>query len=169
MIGSAPDAKIYAFRVFGSTAEPSKSSIILDAIDRIIELKTKENVDIRVANFSLGRRTIYAGLDDFDQEFEMLLAKGIVPVVSTGNAGPAFLTTASPASAFSAIAVGAGSLAHQDRITGDVGFFASRERGHTATIRSRANGVVQLTGTPRGRPSGTERQRKMSTSLRHLH
>ena len=88
-------------------------------------------MDIRVANFSLGRRTIYAGLDDFDQEFEMLLANGIVPVVSTGNAGPALLTTASPASAFSAIAVGAGSPVHQDRITGDVGFFGKAGKGDT--------------------------------------
>ena len=114
MIGSAPDAQIYAFRVFGSTAAPSNTATILTAINRIIELKTAENIDIRVANFSLGRRTIYAGLDDFDQAFEVLLAAGIVPVVSTGNAGPALLTTTSSASAFSAIAVGAGSLAHQE-------------------------------------------------------
>ncbi len=130
MIGSAPDAQIYALRVFGNLAA-SSTATILEAIDRIIELKTVELVDIRVANFSLGRRTIYAGLDDFDQEFEILLANGIVPIVSTGNAGPALLTTASPASAFSAIAVGAGSLVHQDRIVGDVGFFGAPGPGDT--------------------------------------
>ena len=131
MIGSAPDASIYAFRVFGNTSGPSDTATILTAVNRIIELKIEEDVNIRVANFSLGRRTIYAGLDDFDQAFERLLAEGIVPVVSIGNAGPALLTTASPASAFSAIAVGAGSLAHQDRIVGDVGFFNAAGAGNT--------------------------------------
>ena len=124
IVGSAPGAQIYMIKVFVDSLTPTPSSVILSAVDHIIFLK-REGVDIQVANLSLGTRTLYAGKSVFDMAHDALLKAGIVPVASAGNAGPALLTIASPASAYSSIAVGAGSLAHQERIAADVGFFNS--------------------------------------------
>ena len=121
-IGSAPGAQIYMIKVFVDSFTPTPSSVILLAVDYIIYLKSV-GVNIQVANLSLGTRTLYAGKSVFDIAHDALLEAGIVPVASAGNTGPALLTTASPASSYSSVAVGAGSLAHQERIAADVGFF----------------------------------------------
>ena len=121
-VGSAPGAQIYMIKVFVDSVTPTPSSVILSAIDHIIFLK-REGINIHVANLSLGTRTLYAGMSVFDMAHDALLEAGIIPVASAGNAGPALMTTASPASSYSSVAVGAGSLAHQERIAADVGFF----------------------------------------------
>ena len=121
MIGSAPLASLYAFRVFGPTGG-SPTSTILAAVERLIELKEKFDagqpggVNIQVANMSLGGSTFFAGFDLFDKEVAVMLLKGIVPVVSAGNAGPSSLTVGSPGTSLGVITVGAASLAHNERI-----------------------------------------------------
>jgi subtilisin family serine protease len=121
MIGSAPLASIYAFRVFGPTGG-APTSRILAAIERLIELKEKYDAgdpagrNIQIANMSLGGPTLFAGFDLFDREVSMMLAKGIVPVVAAGNAGPSSLTVGSPGTSFKALTVGAASLVHNERI-----------------------------------------------------
>ncbi len=123
-VGSAPGAQIYMIKVFVDSFTPTPSSVILSAVDYIIFLKG-QGFDIHVANLSLGTQTLYAGRSVFDMAHDALLEAGIIPVASAGNAGPALLTTASPASSYGTIAVGAGSLAHQERIAADVGFFGA--------------------------------------------
>jgi subtilisin family serine protease len=59
--GSVPGAQIYMLKVFVDGVTPSPSSVILDAVNRVIELKTVERVNIQVANLSLGSWTLHAG------------------------------------------------------------------------------------------------------------
>ena len=121
MLGSAPNVKIYALRVFNNVPFPADSSEILDAVNRVIELKV-EGLDIGVVNMSSSRRTLFAGRGIFEEMVDELLEAGIVPVVAVGNSGNSPLTTASPASALTTLGVAAGSLTHQERIAADVFF-----------------------------------------------
>ena len=120
-IGSAPGAQIYMIKVFIDSLTPTPSSIVIAAVDHIIRLK-QSGVNIQVANLSLGTSTLFAGQTGLEFVTDRLLEEGIVPIASAGNAGPALLTTASPASSYSSVAVGAGSSAHQERIAADVSF-----------------------------------------------
>jgi hypothetical protein len=121
MIGTAPMSSIYAFRVFGPTGG-APTSRILAAVERVIELREKFDagvpggVNIQVCNMSLGGPTFFPGRDLFDTAIDAMLAKGIVPVIAAGNAGPSSLTIGSPGSSFSALTVGAASQAHNERI-----------------------------------------------------
>ncbi len=121
MLGSAPNARIYAFRVFDAEALIGDSGDILAAVDRIIELKT-QGVNIGVVNMSLGRRSLFAGNGAFELAVDTLLAHDIVPVIASGNSGPSSMTVASPATGNATLSVGAGSVVHQERILADVLF-----------------------------------------------
>jgi hypothetical protein len=121
MIGTAPNAKIYAFRVFGSSLV-GNSFDILAAIDRIIQLKEEEGVPIGVVNMSLGRRTLFAGRSDFDLFVDVLLDHDILPVIAVGNSGNSSMTIASPGSSFEGLSAGAASVMHQERIAADLIF-----------------------------------------------
>ena len=122
MIGSAPNAKIYALRVFDNDDLRGNSQDILAAVERVIELKNEYGVDIEVVNMSFGRRTFFAGQDLFQLTIDTLLDNDILPVVAVGNSGPSAVTTASPASSIETLAVAAGSVPHQERIIADVFF-----------------------------------------------
>jgi subtilisin family serine protease len=120
LIGSAPETKIYAVRVFGDDLNAgSRVSTIIAAIQHVIE-KRRSGLNIRVCNLSLGKSTFQAGRDLLDKAVDSLLAAGIVPVVAAGDAGAATLTIASPGSAVSAITVGAANFARNERIMRDV-------------------------------------------------
>lgn len=127
MIGSAPLSSIYAFRVFGPSGG-APTSRILAAVERLIELKEKFDagapggVNVQVANLSLGGPTFIAGFDVFDMAVGAMIKKGIVPVVSAGNAGPSSLTVGSPGTSLGVITVGAASHAHNERILRDLQF-----------------------------------------------
>jgi len=125
MIGSAPLSSIYALRVCNGGCP---NSAILAAMDRAIDLRdmyeagTPGGVNIRVANMSLGGPTLFAGHDIFDSAADALVDHDIVLTTSAGNAGPSGLTSGSPASGFSAISVGAASIAGYERIVRDLQF-----------------------------------------------
>lgn len=127
MIGSAPEASIYALRVFGP-AGGAPTSRILQAIDRAIELKELYRAglpggrNIQVVNMSLGGPNLFPGREIFDRAVSSLLDHDIVPVVSASNAGPSGLTIGSPGSSMDAVTVGAASLAHGERIVRDLQF-----------------------------------------------
>jgi subtilisin family serine protease len=127
MIGSAPQASIYAMRVFPPSGA-SPTSWILAAMDRVITLRGNYDArrpggrNIQVVNMSLSGPTLYAGRDLFDTATDQMAKKGIVVVTSAGNAGPAGMTIGGPATSFESLAVGAASLAHNERIVRDLGF-----------------------------------------------
>lgn len=128
LIGSAPAAEIFMVKAFTETATPTTSGVILAAVDVILAARAG-GMNIRVANLSLGTFTLYPGGSALDIAVDALLEAGIVPVVAVGNTGPAVLTAASPSSSRAALAVGAGSAAHQERIAADVGFFGGAGAG----------------------------------------
>jgi serine protease AprX len=127
MIGSAPLAKIYALRVFG-TSNTGATSDILAAIDRVLELKAlhaagdPRGLDIQVVNLSLSGPTLDAGHDLMDTAVDRLVESNIVVVDSAGNAGPSAMTIGSPGSSYASLNVGAASLAHNERILRDLQF-----------------------------------------------
>ena len=121
-IGSAPGSEILMFKVFADSETTSPASLVLFAVDQIIQLKNDDVFNIQVANLSLGQWTLYAGKSPLELAVDALLANGIIPVASAGNTGPALLTTANPASSNASIAVGAGSQASQERVALDVNF-----------------------------------------------
>ncbi len=122
MIGSAPNAKIYALRIFDNEALRGTTEDIVAAIERVLELKNEQGVDIDVVNMSFGRRTFNAGGTFVQLLVDTLLDNDILPVVAAGNSGPSAATTASPASSLESLAVAAGSVPHQERIFADVFF-----------------------------------------------
>lgn len=121
MIGTAPLSSIYALRVFGPSGGAPMSRI-LAAMERAIELRERFDAgqtggsNIQVVNMSLGGPTLSPGHELLDSEADVMLQKGIVPVIAAGNAGPSSITVGSPATSASAITVGAASLAHNERI-----------------------------------------------------
>jgi subtilisin family serine protease len=128
IIGTAPSSSIYAVRVFDTKTAGAPKDRIIAAIEHVIDLRQKYNaglpggLKIEVCNLSLGNTTVAAGRDLLDQSVDALLANGIVPVVASGDAGPATLTIASPASSFSALSVGAAAFAANERIFWEVFF-----------------------------------------------
>src|SRR5262249_30184477 len=118
---------IYVVRVFGTNVNAgAPESRIISAIDHLIDLKLKflqgdpTGINIQICNLSLGNTTLYAGRDVFDQSVDALLANGIVPVVSSGDAGPSGMTVSSPATSLSSVAVGAISPAANERVEQDI-------------------------------------------------
>jgi hypothetical protein len=127
LVGTAPSSSIYAVRVFGvNLAAGAPESRIIAAIDHVIDVRKKFDrgeeggVNIQVCNLSLGKTTLYAGRDLFDRSVDALLTNGIIPVVSAGDAGPSGLTVSSPATSFSAVAVGSVSAAANERVEQDI-------------------------------------------------
>jgi hypothetical protein len=156
MIGTAPEAQIYAVRVFGvgPTAGAPKSRVIA-ALESVIDLRqsfdkygqyTPSNprggYNIKVCNLSFGSSTTYAGHTLLEQEIDEMVENDIVPVVSAGDAGASSLTISSPATSFSALAVGATSPSANDRMLNDfedfsrfgcTGLCGAQERPSTPT------------------------------------
>lgn len=121
MIGTAPSSSLYALRVFGATGG-APTSRILAAMERVIELREKFDAaqfggqNIQVVNMSLGGAALFPGRELLDLEADVMLQKGIVPVIAAGNEGPSSITVGSPGTSASAITVGAANLAHNERI-----------------------------------------------------
>lgn len=105
-VGMAPDAELYAFKVFGDVA--GSTDLVSDAIERALDPNNDLSVDdaVDVINMSLG--------SDFGhpQDPSAISAAnamdlGIVVVASSGNAGTAPYVTGSPAVAENVISVAA--------------------------------------------------------------
>ena len=138
VVGSAPEARIYMIRVVGirdssGNFPRTPKSRIMAAIERVITLRQNFNkfgtlsssnpkggFDIKVCNLSIGTSTINAGNEPLEQLIDKLLDNDIVPVVSAGDAGLSSLTISSPATSFSALAVGATNPAANERVENDV-------------------------------------------------
>ncbi|HET6267419.1 MAG TPA: S8 family serine peptidase, partial [Acidobacteriota bacterium] len=98
VFGSAPKAKIYAIKVFPYPGGASPGSVILAGMDRAIQLRQDFNdhkpggIKIDVANMSLGGPDLFQGFSAEDKLADSMVAVGIQPVISAGNAGPAPFT-----------------------------------------------------------------------------
>ena len=147
MVGTAPDASIYALKVFAAPTPGSTDSAgadtadVLAAMDRTITLKrnfdrgrstapvsgngTEDHpyvynaLNIQVVNMSLGGSSLFPGFEADDLLTLEMLKAGITVVVAAGNDGPNAMTIGSPASGFGALSVGAANDARHVRVAVD--------------------------------------------------
>lgn len=100
MVGVAPEAQIYAYRVFGDT-RPTTDDVILEALERAVE----DGVD--VVNLSLGQARRDVRQDALlPRALDAVAAHGIIPVVAIGNGAAGPFSPGSPGIAKNAITVG---------------------------------------------------------------
>ncbi|MFX0204784.1 MAG: S8 family serine peptidase [Candidatus Hodarchaeota archaeon] len=107
LFGMAPLAQLFAIKAFPTTGAAVPESIIISAIEYAINMKENEGYDVDVISMSLGGPTGFDGRDLEDQTVDYATSIGITVVTSTGNEGPASMTTGSPGTANTAISVGA--------------------------------------------------------------
>lgn len=142
MTGVAPGASIYALKVFPSTGGGASTDTILAAMDRALTLRQNYNagmpsvpvsgsgteedpfkydsLNIQVVNMSLGGPTLAAGREVEDLLSRKMVQAGITLVTSAGNAGPASLTTGTPATGVAAISSAASLTPRHERVFWDV-------------------------------------------------
>ena len=142
MIGVAPGASIYAMKVFPSAGGGAPEDRIIAAMDRAITLKKNflagkpsvpvsgsgteddpfvyDSLNIGVVNMSLGGPTTAAGRDLEDLLTQEMVKVGITLATSSGNAGPAGLTTGSPSTGMGSIASAASLTPAHERIYRDL-------------------------------------------------
>ncbi len=142
LVGVAPAASIYAVKVFPSSGAGAPTDRILAAMDRVITIKKNflsgmpptpvggsgteddpfvyDSLNIEVVNMSLGGPTLEAGRDMEDLLTQEMLNVGITLANSTGNAGPALLTTGSPSTGLAGIASAAANIPAHERIFWDL-------------------------------------------------
>ncbi len=120
LLGNAPFAQLYGIKVFDHTGGSASESIIIAAIERAIDLKLEEGLDVDVINMSLGGWTGYDGRDLEDMTVDAATDAGITVVVAASNDGPTSLTIASPGTANTSVTVGAAALPANVRVFWDV-------------------------------------------------
>ena len=137
LVGMAPDAVIYNYKVLGSTeARDADDFDLAHAIQRALE------DGVRIANVSLGTRAVTNGASREVRACNHAWAKGMAIVKSAGNNGPGEGTITCPGDAEGVIVVGA---------TGRTGKGVQRysSRGRTANGLARPHLVA---------PGGTEQR-----------
>jgi hypothetical protein len=145
MVGVAPGASLYAFKIFNSAGGGAPVSRIAAAMDRAITIRRNFNngvpvapvnpgcgaennpcvynsLPIQVVNMSLGGLTLYAGKDLESQLGREMIKAGITLTTSSGNSGPAAMTSESPATGAGAISSAAASTAPHERVLWDLTF-----------------------------------------------
>ena len=128
LVGIAPEATIYAIKVFPRGGGGAASSIIASAVDHAITKKLQYQagipggLDIDVVNMSLGGAALFDGRSVGERLIDTATRSGIVVVVAAGNEGPAPVSVSSPGTAFSALTVGAASDPVHTRIFWDFYF-----------------------------------------------
>lgn len=106
LLGVAPTSSLYVVKVFDHTGAGVPKSLIMMALEHVIDLK-KSGVDIDVISMSLGGPTLYDGRDPLDELVDYASSLGITVVVAAGNSGPASMTVTSPGTSNTAITVAA--------------------------------------------------------------
>jgi subtilisin family serine protease len=107
LLGMAPQAQLYAVKVFPHTGAGASESRIIAAIEYSISLKLEMGYDVDIISMSLGGPTLFDGRDLEDQTVDYATSVGITVVAAAGNDGPALMTIGSPGTAETAITVAA--------------------------------------------------------------
>ena len=105
--GVAPDAKLYALKVFGAQGS---TNLVVDAIEWAVDPNGDGYIDdhVDVINMSLG--SSFGPSDETDPEYQAIEAAnliGVFVVASAGNAGDQSYVTGSPGNTDSVLAVAA--------------------------------------------------------------
>jgi len=105
--GIAPEANMYAVKVFSAFGGGSPNSRINLAIEHVIDEKLSGGVDSDVINMSLGGASLADGKTMQEKLVDAATDAGITVVISAGNDGPAPTTVGAPGTAYSAVTVAA--------------------------------------------------------------
>lgn len=122
LFGQAPLAQLFIIKVFDHTGGGVPESLIIAGIEVAIDAKVIDGIDIDVLNLSLGGASLFDGRDLEDQTIDAATAAGITVVTAAGNDGPSPMSTGSPGTANTAIAVAAASDPVHSRVFWDVNF-----------------------------------------------
>lgn len=122
LLGIAPEAELYAIKVFPHTGAGAPNSTIIAAIERAIDLKLIDGFDVDVINMSLGGGALFEGYDLESMAVDAATDAGIAVVDSAGNEGPSSLTVGTPGAANSSITVGAVAVPVNMRVFWDLNF-----------------------------------------------
>lgn len=142
LLGTAPEANIYAMKVFPADGGGTASSVVLAAMDRAITIKRNfldgmpsdpvsgtgteddpfvyDSLNIQVVNLSLGGPSLFPGFEVDDLLVQEMLNTGITVTVAVGNEGPAHITGGSPSTSVAALSVGAAYDPVHRRVLGDL-------------------------------------------------
>ncbi|MEK6922492.1 MAG: S8 family serine peptidase, partial [Nanoarchaeota archaeon] len=102
--GVAPDAKIYAYKVFPN----SYDDVIISAIERSLDPNQDGNFEDKLDVISLSLGAKRGNPDDpKSTAIDNVVDAGVVAVIAAGNSGPEYKTIGSPGTARKAITVGA--------------------------------------------------------------
>lgn len=126
LVGQAPEAKFMAFKVFPYNSNSTETSVIIAALERVIQLKEQYlngqgGYNIKIVNMSLGGLTFFAGNDpDYAAIIKRAMDDGIFFAVSAGNEGPSGMTIGDPGDVKNVVTAGASNDATHDRIVADL-------------------------------------------------
>lgn len=122
LLGIAPEAHIYAVKVFPHTGAGASSSRINAAIDHVITQKLSGALDIDVVNMSLGGGSLFDGRTVQEMLVDAGTDAGMTFAISSGNEGPTPNSVARPSTAYSAVTVAAATDPVHTRIFWDFNF-----------------------------------------------
>ncbi len=119
LLGIAPFASLYGIKIFDHTGAGVPEALVIAAIERAIDLKVVDGLDVDIISMSLGGATLWDGRDLEDRTVDAATAEGITVVSAAGNDGPASNTVGSPGSAHTGIAVAAAAHPFNTRVFWD--------------------------------------------------
>ena len=122
LLGIAPEARIYAVKVFPASGAGASSSRINAAIDHVITTKLSGALDIDVVNMSLGGGSLFDGRTVQEMLVDAGTDAGMTFAISSGNEGPTPNSVARPGTAYSAVTVAAATDPVHTRIFWDLVF-----------------------------------------------
>ena len=120
VLGTAPNALIYAIKIFDHTGAGVPVSLVMAAIDHAIQLKVSGELDIDVISMSLGGGVGAPGENPEDLLVDAATEVGITVVAAAGNEGPALMEVGSPGTAKTAITVGGARDPIHERVYGSI-------------------------------------------------
>ncbi|RLI42613.1 hypothetical protein DRO59_03630 [Candidatus Bathyarchaeota archaeon] len=125
VFGVAPQASIYAVKVFDHTGGGIPSSLVMAGMDHVIQLKLNGTYDINVMSMSLGGGVGAPGEDPEDLLVDAATEAGILVSVAAGNEGPAPITVGSPGTAKTCITTGGAADPIHERAYGNIALWGA--------------------------------------------
>lgn len=124
VFGVAPLASIYAVKVFDHTGGGVPSSLVMEGMDHVIQLKLDGIYDVNVMSMSLGGGIGAPGEDPEDLLVDVATEAGILVSVAAGNEGPAPITVGSPGTAKTCITTGGAADPIHERAYGNIALWS---------------------------------------------
>jgi hypothetical protein len=106
LMGTAPAASLFALKVFPFRGGTAPDARIAQALDMIISMKRRGELDVDVVNMSLSGPVLDDGRSLLDRAVDAATLHGITCVVAAANTGASQVSVGTPGSARGALTVG---------------------------------------------------------------